>query len=189
MTFDEIGRLVHFSTHELPRDFEPELIVTRHYSQREQLLVYANCALGAAVDVDINTGLVRIDKIWVVDDCGRLVNPALVSEQLRGAVVQGLGSALYEEVLYDEQGRLVNADLNSYYLPMAPEMPDIECAHIESPTAATSLGAKGCGEAGTIAAPGAIMNAINDALSPFGAEVTSQPFTPEKILQALGKLT
>ncbi|MGB1883199.1 MAG: xanthine dehydrogenase family protein molybdopterin-binding subunit, partial [Gammaproteobacteria bacterium] len=188
MSLAEIGRLVHFSTHELPDDLEPELIVTRHYSQREQLLVYANCALGVSVDVDVETGFVTVNKVWAVDDCGRLINPKLVSEQIRGSVVQGIGSALFEQCLYDDEGRLLNGDLANYFLPMAAEMPDIECAHIETPTQATTLGAKGCGEAGTIAAPGAIMNAINDALAPFGAELTSQPFTPEKVLRALGKL-
>ncbi len=107
---------------------------------------------------------------------------------MRGGVVQGIGSALYEECLYDDQGQLLNGTLVDYLVPMAGEMPDIECAHIETPTKATELGAKGCGEAGTIGTPAAIMNAINDALEPFGVEITTQPFTPERILRALGKI-
>ena len=187
-TLAEIGNTVHFNTHTLPAEFEPELIVTRHYSQRQQLMVYANCALGVSLDVDINTGLVTLNKVWAVDDCGRIINEKLVVEQMRGSVVQGIGSSLYEECIYDENGQLLNGNMFEYLLPMAGEMPDIECAHIETPTKATQLGAKGCGEAGIIAVCGAIMNGINDALEPFGAEVTSQPFTPEKILKALGKI-
>ena len=187
-TLAEIGNTVHFNTHTLPAEFEPELIVTRHYSQRQQLMVYANCALGVSLDVDINTGLVTLNRIWAVDDCGRIINEKLVVEQMRGSVVQGIGSSLYEECIYDENGQLLNGNMFEYLLPMAGEMPDIECAHIETPTKATQLGAKGCGEAGIIAVCGAIMNGINDALEPFGAEVTSQPFTPEKILRALRKI-
>ena len=184
----EIGNTVHFNTHTLPAEFEPELIVTRHYSQREQLMIYANCALGVSLDVDVNTGLVKLNKVWAVDDCGRIINEKLVVEQMRGSIVQGIGSSLYEECIYDETGQLLNGNMFEYLLPMAGEMPDIECAHIETPTQATQLGAKGCGEAGITAVCGAIMNGINDALEPFGAEITSQPFTPEKILRALGKI-
>jgi len=188
MTFEEIGRIVHFNTHQLPDDFEPELIVTRHYSQREQLLIYANCSLGVSLEVDIDTGSVHLRKVWGVDDCGRVINEKLVAEQMRGGVVQGIGSALYEECLYDEHGQLLNGSMVDYLVPMAAEMPDIECRHLETPTQATTLGAKGCGEAGTIGISAAIMNAINNALEPFDAELTSQPFTPEKILRALGKV-
>ncbi len=189
MSLAEVGRIVHFNTHELPEDLEPELIVTRHYSQREQLLIYANCSLGVSLEVDVDTGLVHLHKVWGVDDCGRVINAKLVAEQMRGGVVQGIGSTLYEECLYDDQGQLLNGTLVDYLVPMAGEMPDIEFAHIETPTKATSLGAKGCGEAGTIGISAAIMNAINDALEPFGVEVNAQPFTPEKILLALGKLS
>ena len=184
----DIGNTVHFNTHTLPAEFEPELIITRHYSQREQLMVYANCALGVSLEVDVNTGLVTLNKIWTVDDCGRIINEKLVAEQMRGSIVQGIGSSLYEECIYDENGQLLNGNMFEYLVPMAGEMPDIECGHIETPTKATQLGAKGCGEAGIIAVCGAIMNGINDALEPFGAEISSQPFTPEKILRSLGKI-
>ncbi len=185
----EIGNTIHFNTHTLPAELEPELIVTRHYSQREQLMVYANCALGVSLELDVNTGLVTLHKVWVVDDCGRIINEKLVVEQMRGSIVQGIGSSLYEECVYDEAGQLLNGNMFEYLLPMAGEMPDIEVGHIETPTKATQLGAKGCGEAGIIAVCGAILNGINDALEPFGVEVSSQPFTPEKILRALGKIS
>jgi carbon-monoxide dehydrogenase large subunit len=107
---------------------------------------------------------------------------------MRGAIVQGIGGALYEECLYDESGQLRNGSLADYLVPMANEMPDIEVSHVQTPTKTSLLGAKGAGEAGTAGAPGAIMNAINDALAPFNASVASQPFTPEKILKALGRI-
>ncbi len=123
---------------------------------------------------------------WVVEDCGTVINPQLVAEQVRGGVVQGLGGALFEECRYDADGQLLNANLADYLVPMASEMPDIVVAHCSTPTAESELGAKGAGEAGTGGAPAAVMNAINDALAPLGAQVTSQPITPEKILRALG---
>lgn len=188
LSLEDIGQAAHFKTHQFPKEFEPELIVTRHYSQREQLMIYANCALGVSLDVDVNTGLVKLNRIWVVDDCGRVINPKLVDEQMRGGIVQGIGSSLFEECLYDEDGQLLNGSLMEYLVPMAGDVCDIECAHIETPTKATELGAKGCGEAGIIGICAAVMNGINDALEPFDVSLTSQPFTPAKILKALGKI-
>lgn len=112
----------------------------------------------------------------------------LVDEQIRGGVVQGIGGALYEECLYDERGQYLNATMADYLVPMAGEMPDIEVGHVETPTKDSELGAKGVGEAGTTGAPAAIMNAINDAIQPFGKHVSDMPFTPERILKALGKV-
>jgi carbon-monoxide dehydrogenase large subunit len=124
----------------------------------------------------------------VVEDCGTVINPQLVDEQIRGGVVQGIGGALFEECVYDQSGQLRNGNMADYLVPMAAEMPDIEVGHVVSPTAESELGAKGAGEAGTGGAPGAIMNAINDALVPFAVTVTAQPATPERILRALGKV-
>jgi carbon-monoxide dehydrogenase large subunit len=131
--------------------------------------------------------MVRLLKHWIVEDCGRVVNPLLADEQLRGGIVQGIGAALFEQSIYDGDGQLLNASMAEYLVPMAGEMPDIEIAHVESPVPGTALGAKGIGEAGTIGAAAAVGNAINDALAPFRAEVTEQPYTPERILQALGR--
>ena len=123
-----------------------------------------------------------------MEDCGRIINPQLVDEQVRGGVVQGLGGALYEHCLYDERGQLLNGSMADYLVPMAAEMPDIEVGHVETPTAESELGAKGAGEAGTAGAPAAVMNAINDALAPLGARITDIPITPERVLRALGKV-
>ena len=126
-------------------------------------------------------------KHWVVGDCGIMVNPLLVDEQIRGGVVQGLGGALLEECCYDADGNMLNANLADYLVPMAVGMPDIGIAHVETPTGETELGAKGAGEAGTAGAPAALMNAVNDALSPLGVGVAQQPITPARVLAALGK--
>jgi carbon-monoxide dehydrogenase large subunit len=131
---------------------------------------------------------VRLLKHWVVEDCGRVINPQLADEQVRGGCVQGLGGALYEHCLYDQEGQLTNATMADYLVPMAAEMPDIDVAHVQTLSSVSELGAKGVGESGTGAAPAVVMNAINDALLPFNARVTTQPMTPEVILTALGKV-
>lgn len=117
-----------------------------------------------------------------------MVNPLLVDEQVRGGVVQGLGGALYEHCVYDERGNLLTTTMADYLVPMSAEMPDIHVGHVETPTQESLLGAKGAGEAGTAGAPGALMNALNDALAPLGAQVLEQPFTPARILAALGRI-
>ena len=124
-------------------------------------------------------------EAFIVEDCGRVINPMLVDEQLRGGIVQGLGAALFEECRYSETGQLMNGSLADYLVPMPMEMPDIVIGHVETPTADTELGAKGVGEAGTAAASACVLNAVNDALTPFGATINSIPITPIKVLKAL----
>jgi carbon-monoxide dehydrogenase large subunit len=189
MPLAELGRIGYFRPDTLPPDFQAELTVTRHYTPRQYGFTFTNGVQASLVEVDPDTGLVKLLKHWCVEDCGTVINPMLVDEQIRGGVVQGIGAALYEECLYDANGQLLNGNLADYLVPMALEMPDIVCAHIETPTRQSQLGAKGVGEAGTAGAPGAVMNAVNDALSPLDARVTSMPFTPERILRALGTVT
>ncbi|MEO7246352.1 MAG: molybdopterin cofactor-binding domain-containing protein, partial [Rubrivivax sp.] len=184
----ELGRIAYFRSDTLPKDFTPELMVTRHYAQRDYPFIFTNGVQISHVEVDVDTGFVKLLKHWAVEDCGRVINPMLVDEQMRGAIVQGIGGALFEECLYDTDGTLKNGNMADYLVPMAAEMPDIVVGHVQSPTKSSLLGAKGAGEAGTAGAPAAVMNAINDALAPFGARVSSQPITPEKILKALGKI-
>jgi len=137
------------------------------------------------VEVDVETGLVKILRYVTVEDCGPMINPALVAEQVRGAVVQGIGSTLYEHVVYDAEGQLLTRTLMDYLVPGAAEMPDIEVHHLETPSPFTLGGFKGIAEAGTAGAPGAILNAVNDALAPFGVRLTRQPITPDLIRSAL----
>ena len=106
------------------------------------------------LEVDTDTGFVTLLKHWCVEDCGTVINPQLVDEQIRGGVVQGIGAALFEHCLYDERGQLLNGNMADYLVPMACEMPDIEVGHVVTPTADFELGAKGAGEAGTAGAPG-----------------------------------
>lgn len=188
MTLEEVARTAYFRTERVPADFQPELTVTRSYAQKAYTGVYTNGIQASYLEVDVETGFVKLLGHWVVDDCGTIVNPLLADEQIRGAVVQGIGAALYEECIYSPEGQLLNGSLMDYLVPMAGEMPDIEVAHTCTPTATSELGAKGAGEAGTAGAPAAVMNAINDALKPFGARVFEQPFTPGRILRALGKV-
>jgi carbon-monoxide dehydrogenase large subunit len=184
----EIGRIGHFQLGELPGSVQPVLSHTRRFRLVEDLYIFTNGIHGAYVEVDTDTGFVRLLKHWVVEDCGRVINPQLADEQVRGGCVQGLGGALYEHCLYDAAGQLSNGSMADYLVPMAAEMPDIDVAHVQTPSSVSELGAKGVGESGTGAAPAVVMNAINDALLPFGARVTTQPMTPEVILKALGKI-
>jgi carbon-monoxide dehydrogenase large subunit len=184
----EIGRIGHFQVGELPNSVQPTLSFTRRYRLLEDLYIFTNGVHGAHVEVDPDTGFIRLLKHWVVEDCGRVINPQLADEQVRGGCVQGLGGALYEHCIYDDAAQLVNGTMADYLTPMAAEMPDIDVAHVQTHTSVSELGAKGVGESGTGAAPAVVMNAVNDALRPFGARVMTQPMTPEVVLQALGKV-
>ena len=189
LPLDELARVAYFRPDTLPPGFQAELMVTRHYVPRAWPFAFTNGIQASYLEVDVDTGFVRLLKHWCVEDCGTIINPQLVDEQIRGGVVQGIGGALFEHCLYDERGQMLNGNMADYLVPMAAEMPDIECGHVVSPTADSELGAKGAGEAGTAGAPGSIMNAVNDALRPLGAEpLTDMPFTPDKILRALGKV-
>ncbi len=188
LPLSELGRIAYFRPDTLPKDFQPELTVTRHYVPRHQPLAYTNGVQLSHVEVDPDTGFVRLLGHWVVEDCGRIINPMLVDEQVRGGVVHGLGDALFEHCIYDEQGQLLTTTMMDYLVPMATEVPDIWVGHVETPTAYSEGGFKGAGEGGVAGSPGAVLNAVNDALSPFGARVTRVPITPEVVLLALGRL-
>jgi carbon-monoxide dehydrogenase large subunit len=185
----ELARVAYFRPDTLPPGFQAELMATRHYVPRAWPFAFTNGIQASYLEVDTDTGFVKLIDHWCVEDCGTIINPQLVDEQIRGGVVQGIGAALYEQCLYDERGQMLNGNMADYLVPMAVEMPDIQCGHVVSPTADSELGAKGAGEAGTAGAPACIMNAINDALRPLGATpLTDMPFTPDKILRALGKV-
>lgn len=186
MPLSELGRIVYFRPDTLPPGLQPEFMVTRHYVPKDYPFAFTNGVQASYVEVDVETGFVKLLRHWCVEDCGTVLNPLLVDEQIRGGIVQGIGGALFEHCLYDGEGQLLNGSMADYLVPMAAEMPDIDVAHVVSPTASSEIGAKGAGEAGTAGAPAAIVNAINDALRPFGARVSRQPVTPEVILEALG---
>jgi len=184
MDLEELAKVGYFRQDTLPAGVQPELMVTRHHVPNTPYYV-ANGVQGAHIEVDIETGFIKLLGWWAADDCGRVVNPLMVDEQIRGGIIQGIGNTLYEHSQYDENGQLLNASLADYLLPMAGEMPDIRIAHVETPIGATELGANGIGEAGTIGAVAALWCAVNDALRPLCAQVTKQPFTPEHILDVI----
>jgi carbon-monoxide dehydrogenase large subunit len=189
LTLAELARVAYFRPDTLPPGFQAELMATRHYVPRGWPFAFTNGIQASYLEVDTDTGFVKLIDHWCIEDCGTIINPQLVNEQIRGGVVQGIGAALYEQCLYDERGQMLNGNMADYLVPMAVEMPDIQCGHVVSPTADSELGAKGAGEAGTAGAPACIMNAINDALRPLGAQpLTDMPFTPDKVLKALGKV-
>jgi carbon-monoxide dehydrogenase large subunit len=183
---EEIARIVYFRPDTLPADFQPELIATRHYTPKKYPFAFTNGMQASWLEVDTRTGFITLLDHWVVEDCGTVINPQLVDEQIRGGVVQGLGAALYEKCLYDARAQMLNANMADYLVPMAADMPDIHVGHVQTPTAESALGAKGAGEAGTAGAAAAVVNAVNDALAPFGVTISEIPLTPERVLKALG---
>ena len=188
MSVRELARIAHFRPDTLPPGVQPQLIAARNHVPRGEPFAFTNGIQASHVEVDVETGFIRLLGHWVVEDCGRIINRLLVDEQIRGGVVQGLGAALFEECVYTPDGQLLNATLADYLVPMAGEMPDIHVDHVSTPTAHTALGAKGVGEAGTAGAAAAVLNAVNDALTPFGARLSEIPLTPERVLTALGRV-
>jgi carbon-monoxide dehydrogenase large subunit len=187
MSLADIGRIGYFRQDTLPKDFDVQLSVTASFVGNDKLYYMANGVQASHVEIDTDTGFIKLLGQWAVDDCGRVINPLLVDEQVRGGIVQGIGAALFEECIYSEDANLLNGTMADYLVPMAFEMPDIVVGHVETPETSTKLGAKGIGEAGLIGAMGAVWVAVNDALKPFGAKALHQPFTPERILDALAR--
>ncbi len=179
----QLARIVHFRSNEL-RGLEPSLDATAHYTNPHPW-TFTNGAHLAMVEVDVETGRVRLLRYVTVDDCGRVVNPALVAGQIAGGVAQGVGGALWEHCVYDDAGQLLTTTLMDYTVPTAADLPAIEVHHLETPAPAIAGGFKGAGEAGTTGAPAAVLNAINDALAPLGTMITAQPVTPACVLRAL----
>jgi carbon-monoxide dehydrogenase large subunit len=136
-------------------------------------------------EVDRETGDIKITRYVAVDDCGKIINPLLVAGQVHGGVAQGIGQALYEQAVYDDNGQLVSGEMTDYALPRAGMMPWIEADHTVTPSPVNPLGVKGVGEAGTIGASPAVVNSVVDALSPLGVRHIDMPMTPEKIWNLL----
>jgi carbon-monoxide dehydrogenase large subunit len=185
---DEIGRIATFEPYLLPKGSSPQLTTAHQWGRESDPFLPTNGVQACLVEIDGDTGIVRVLRHWVAHDCGRIINPLLVVEQVRGGVMQGIGEALLEACRYDDAAQFTSGTLADYLVPMATEAPDITVAHVETPNAGTMLGAKGCGEAGACGAPAAVLNAVNDALRPFNAAVNALPITPVDVLRALGKL-
>jgi carbon-monoxide dehydrogenase large subunit len=146
---------------------------------------FSNATHGVVVEIDPETGDVRIDRYVVAEDCGVMINPMIVEGQVRGGVAQGIAAALYERLVYDDEGQLVTSTLMDYLVPTATEVPPIEILHLETPCEFSETGAKGMGEGGTMGAPAAIACAVTDALAHLGIEVDSLPITPDVLRAAI----
>lgn len=186
ISFADVGKAWYLRPEQLPDDVDTMgLEVTEGYKPKVDSGVFTYSTHAAVVAVDDETGQVELLDYAVVDDCGRMVNPMIVDGQLIGGAVQGIGTALFEESPYDTQGQPLASTLQDYTLPGAFEIPRMKVGHMESPSPYSAHGMKGVGEGGAIAPPGAIVNAINDALKGRGVELTRIPATPERILEAL----
>jgi carbon-monoxide dehydrogenase large subunit len=181
VSFHEIARAVYSEMGRLPPQAREPLAATKTYDP-----VFGTTSSAchvAAVEIDPETYQVRVEQFVVAEDCGRLVNPLIVDGQVHGGVAQGIGAALYEEVVYDDQGQLNTASLVDYLVPSACEIPRLQVVHIEAESPATLGGFRGMGEGGTIGAPAAVANAVADALAPLGIEINELPITPERLFR------
>jgi carbon-monoxide dehydrogenase large subunit len=162
-----------------PAHIEPGLEATSRFEPSNATFPFGTHV--CVVEVDGQTGEVELKRYVAVDDCGNVINPLIVDGQVHGGIAQGLAQTLYEEVVYDENGQLITGTLMDYAMPKAHMLPTLETERTITPTPANPLGAKGCGEAGTIGSTPAVANAIIDALAPFGVTHLEMPFKPEKL--------
>jgi aerobic carbon-monoxide dehydrogenase large subunit len=187
----EIAKVAHVRMDGLPPGVDPLLDATATYEPAVGTGVFSYATHGAVVAVDPETGFVELLDFAVAEDCGTMVNPMIVEGQIRGGVVQGIGTALYEEIPYDEQGQPLAGTLADYLLPGAAELPAIKIGHLHTPSTATEYGMKGMGEGGAVAPPAAIANAVRDALAAIGdsggAELNETPITPRRVMAAITK--
>ena len=195
----EIVRTAYGAIHLLPENMEPGLETMGYFvnpnidytpDQKGRMNTFSSypyAAIVAVVDVDVETGFIKIIRYCTVHDCGNMINPQIVDTQQQGSIMQGIGAALYEELRYDEEGQLLTSTLMDYRLPSVEEVPEIALEHIITPNPFTPLGAKGAGETGMLGPPPALCNAVEDALSPLGVKIRETPLTPERILDLIEK--
>jgi carbon-monoxide dehydrogenase large subunit len=186
LTFREIAKAVYSEMGRVPRDAREELEVTKVYDPYFGTTTSATHIVG--LEIDPATYKVKLDRYVVAEDCGHIINPMIVDGQVHGAVAQGIGAALYEEIIYDAAGQLLTASLADYVIPTASEVPSITTTHLDTVSPSTVGGFRGMGEGGTIGAPSAIANALADALAPFGAEIFELPMTSERLFCLVEKL-
>ena len=183
---DLAKRLLAMVNMPLPKGFTPGLEATAYHTTERA--VYANGSNVAEVEVDVDTGEVKLRNYWVAHDCGTLINPMLVDGQIVGGVVHGIGNALFERMVYDrESGQPLTTNLGEYLLPGALEMPRIHVEHMESPSPVNPLGVKGAGEGGTIPGIACIVSAVEDALKPLGIKINDYPMSPARLLALINE--
>jgi carbon-monoxide dehydrogenase large subunit len=183
VTFREVARAVYSDMARLPAEAREELAATKTYDPVFGTTTSATHI--AAVEIDPDTFQVRVDRFVVAEDCGRIINPLIVDGQVHGGVAQGIGAALYEEIVYDADGQLHTASLVDYLVPSACEIPPIGVVHLETESPTTLGGFRGMGEGGTIGAPAAVANAVADALAPLGIAIDELPITPERLFRLI----
>jgi carbon-monoxide dehydrogenase large subunit len=183
VSFRDVARRAYLDFGRLPKALQGELEETRLYDPSVGTTSSATHA--CVVEVDVETCGVRVLRYIVAEDCGVVINPMIVDGQVHGGVAQGIGAALLEEVVYDDDGQLLTGSLVDYVVPSASEIPEIVVTHMESPSPTTLGGYRGMGEGGTIGAPAAVANAVSDALAPLGIEITELPITPERLFRLL----
>jgi carbon-monoxide dehydrogenase large subunit len=183
VTLEQVAQIAYFQAASLPPDIEPGLEATSRYKPRD-LMTWANATHLCTCEVDISTGRVRLLRYIVGEDCGPMINPNIVEGQIAGGTVQGIAGALYEHLAYDQEGNPVATTFMDYLVPTATEVPTIEYVH-EATASRHTGGYKGVGEGGAIGAPAAVINAVADALSPFGATITCTPMTPDYLLSLI----
>lgn len=172
-----------WTAHNLPEGTEPGLEATYVFDPPN--FTFPAGAHLCAVEVDTETGMTEIVKYVAVDDCGKVINPVIVDGQVHGGIAQGIAEALYEEAVHDENGVLMTSSMANYRVPSAAEMPFFTTDRTETPSSTNALGVKGIGEAGTIASPPAVINAVIDALSPLGVTHIDKPASPERVWAAI----
>src|SRR6266850_3102536 len=163
----------------LPGGMDPGLEASAYVHVTQS--TYSSGAHAAVVEVDVDSGAVRVLRYVAIDDCGTMINPMVVDGQIHGGVAHGIGNAILEEIVYDDAGQLVTGTLMEYALPRAADIPSLEVGHVVTPSPLNPLGVKGAGEGGTLPAPAAIANAVADALRPLGVELTEMPLTRERL--------
>ena len=183
MSMAEVAGAIYFAEATHPENFDPTLEATATFDPVDNIL--ANGGHAAIVEVDIDTGIVRVEKVFAVEDCGQMINPMIVEGQMRGGIAQAIGATLLEDLVYDENGQLVTTTFMDYLLPSAADVPDIEIEHLVTPSDLVPGGIKGLGESAMISAPAAVFGAVNDALACLGVAITSGPISPDRVFQAL----
>jgi carbon-monoxide dehydrogenase large subunit len=185
--FAQIADAAYLHPNRMPEGEEPGLESFAVYQPERSTGAFSYASHACAVAVDPDTGIVEILDYVVVHDCGTMVNPQIVEAQVTGGVAQGLGTALYEEIPYDENAQPLASTFLDYMLPGATEVPDIRVLHMQTPSPHTRHGIKGLGEGGAIAPPAAVVNAVNDALKGLGVRIEETPVTPERVVDAVLK--
>ena len=181
-TFQNIA-LATYTAKILPKGETPGLEATAFFEPTNFTFPFGTHV--AVVEVDGETGEIQCRRYVAVDDCGKVINPLLVDGQVQGGIAQAMGQALWEEVVYDENGQILTGSLMDYAIPRAAYLPRFETSRTETPTNVNPMGVKGVGEAGTIGCTPAIVNAVVDALSPFGVKHIEMPLRPEKVWRVI----